>query len=195
MLCERLDAPAQVRLAEAAYATLKGGEAIFLDASSTASSLARRIVAGTLSLKILTNSAPVMQLVATAEAPNLELHAIGGRMCRTTASYVGPMSVQSIGEHFADMAFIGDAGVAQDGVLTTDEGLEAAVKAAMLEQADETVLLLSAPALGLRARRVIGPVSSVALVLAHGLTGREARQLQALGTTVRRVDKERVRCL
>jgi len=195
MLCERLDAQAQVRLAEAAYATLKGGEAIFLDASSTASCLARRIVAGTLSLKILTNSAPVMQLVATAEAPNLVLHAVGGRLCRNTASYVGPLSVRSIGAHFVDKAFIGDSGVAPDGVLTTDEGLEAAVRAAMIEQADETVLLLSARELGLRARQVIAPVSSVALVLAHGLTRHEAEQLQAQGTTVRRIDQERAQCL
>ena len=134
------NAPAKTSLADAAYTTLKGGETIFLDASSTASFLARRIVAGPLNLRILTNSAPVMQLVATAEAPNLELHAIGGRLFRNTASYVGPVSVQSISEHFVDKAFIGDSGVAPDGVLTTDEQLEAAVRAAMVEQADETVL-------------------------------------------------------
>lgn len=61
-----LDGHAKTLLADAAYAMLRGGETIFLDASTTG---------------------------------------------RNTASYVGPLSVQSISEHFVDKAFIGDSGV------------------------------------------------------------------------------------
>lgn len=186
-----LDSRAKAKLADAAYATLTGGETIFLDASSAASLLARRIIVGGLSLRIVTNSAQVMRLVATAETSGLELHAVGGRLCRNTASYVGAASLRSIRELFADKAFIGGCGVAPDGLVTIDDRLEAAVRRAMLEQAEETTLLLGVDDLGLPARAVIAPLAAITLTLAHGLTGPQAEQLQAQGTPVRRIEKER----
>ncbi len=47
---------AKVRLADAAFAPLRGGETVFLDSSSTAFFLARRIADGSLSLRVITNS-------------------------------------------------------------------------------------------------------------------------------------------
>src|SRR4051794_35647508 len=90
---------AKMRLAEAAFAMLAGGETVFLDSSSTAYFLARRIADGGRALKVITNSGPVMQVLAACEDPNVELYAIGGMLRRITGSYVGPSSVRMIREH------------------------------------------------------------------------------------------------
>src|SRR6059036_1339925 len=57
------------RLAAAAVALIEPGEAVFLDSSTTAYFVARRIVAENVRCTVLTNAVPVMQLVCETEAP------------------------------------------------------------------------------------------------------------------------------
>jgi DeoR/GlpR family transcriptional regulator of sugar metabolism len=178
---------AKVRLAEAAFALLRGGETIFLDSSSTAYFLARRIAEGELSLRVITNSGPIMQVLAAGEDPRVELFAIGGALRRLTGSYVGPTSVRTIREHFADRLFLSVTGVAPSGVLTDADDLEAAVKRAMLEQAREPVLLLDGSKLSARGRQAIAHLDAVSLVLADGVDGPALERLRGGGVTVRDV--------
>jgi DeoR/GlpR family transcriptional regulator of sugar metabolism len=176
---------AKMRLAEAAFAMLAGGETVFLDSSSTAYFLARRIADGGRALKVITNSGPVMQALAACEDPNVELYAIGGMLRRITGSYVGPSSVRTIREHFADTLFLSVTGVSAGGTLTDVDELEAAVKLAMLEQAREAVLLLDESKLATRGRRAIASLETVSLVLADGLEDGDLRRLRDTGAVVR----------
>ena len=52
-----------------------------------------------LGVRVITNSLPVLQELSDSEA---EVVAIGGTFRRLTCSYVGPGSVRSVREHFAD---------------------------------------------------------------------------------------------
>jgi DeoR/GlpR family transcriptional regulator of sugar metabolism len=179
---------AKIRLAEAAFAELREGEAIFLDSSSTAYFLARRIAAGGLGVKVITNGGPALQVLAASEAPQVELFAVGGMLRRLTSSYVGPTAVRSIREHFADKLFLSVTGIAPDGTLTDIDDLEAAVKRAMLEQAHESVLLLDQGKLAVHGRQAIAPLSAISLVLADGVAADAADGLRAHRTAVRVVD-------
>jgi DeoR/GlpR family transcriptional regulator of sugar metabolism len=176
---------AKIRLADAAFELLQGGETVFLDSSSTAYFLARRIAEGRLQLRVLTNSGPVLQALAGSDDPQIELYAIGGMLRRLTGSYVGPASVRMIREHFADKLFLSVTGVTSNGVLTDADELEASVKAAMIEQAKESVLLLDASKVSARGRQAIAPVGSLSLVIADGLSQVDTEQLRAAGATVR----------
>lgn len=180
---------AKMRLAEAAFALLAGGETVFLDSSSTAYFVARRIAEGGLALKVVTNSGPVMQVVAACDDPQVELFAIGGMLRRLTGSYVGPSSVRAIREHFADKLFLSVTGVSESGTLTDADELEAAVKLAMIEQAGEGVLLLDESKLATRGRQAIASLSAISLVLADGLGAHDLDRLQAAGVAVRSVDR------
>jgi DeoR/GlpR family transcriptional regulator of sugar metabolism len=179
---------AKVRLAEAAFRLLAGGETVFLDSSSTAYFVARRIAEGQLHLRVITNSGPVMQVLAGCEEPSVELYAIGGLLRRLTGSYVGPSSVRAIREHFADKVFLSVTGVTSRGVLTDADELEAAVKLAMLEQAQEAVLLLDDSKLNARGRQAIAPLTAVSLVLADGLGLEDTGRLRSAGVPLRLVD-------
>jgi DeoR/GlpR family transcriptional regulator of sugar metabolism len=180
---------AKMRLAEAAYGLLAGGETVFLDSSSTAFFVARRIAEGGIGLRVITNSGPVMQVLAACEDPHVELYAIGGMLRRLTGSYVGPSSVRTIREHFADKAFLSVTGVTASGMLTDADELEAAVKLAMLEQAGERVLLVDESKLAARGRQAIASLDAVSLVLADGLRTEEVERLRAGGAVVRLVDR------
>jgi DeoR/GlpR family transcriptional regulator of sugar metabolism len=173
---------AKARLAARAFACLSPGETVFLDASSTTYFVARLIAERGLSVRVITNSLPVLQELSDSDA---EVVAIGGTFRRLTCSYVGPGSVRAVREHFADRMFLSVTGVTPEGVMTDADLLEAEVKRAMLEQAEQPALLLDDSKLAARGRQAIAPLRSLAFVLADGVEAADVARLGELGVTVR----------
>lgn len=168
---------AKQRLAEAACALLAPGETIFLDSSSTAYFLARRIASVGVAVRVLTNSAPVMQVLMSCGDPKVQLYAIGGMERRLTGSFVGPSSVRMVRDHFVDRFFLSVTGIARHRILTDADSLEAAVKRAMLEQARETVLLMDDSKLSTHGGHAIALLQAVSVVLADGLSQQDVERL------------------
>ncbi len=179
------DAPdAKARLAEAAFAMLTPGETVFLDASSTTYFLARLIAERGPAVRVITNSLPVLEELSRSDHADIDVVAIGGTFRRLTCSYVGPAAVRAVRDHFADRVFLSVTGITPRGVLADAEVLEAEVKRAMLEQAEQSVLLLDESKLTARGRQAVAPVTALSLVLADGLAPAEARRIADLGATV-----------
>src|SRR4051794_16072153 len=176
---------ATARLAEAAFSLLSPGETVFLDASSTTYHVARLIVDRGLSLRVITNSLPVLQELSGCDQAAADVIAIGGTFRRLTCSYVGPAAVRSVRDHFADRLLMSVTGVTPTGMLTDADVLEAEVKRAMLEQADQSALLLDESKLTARGRQAIAPIAKVSLILADGLGAHDHERLAELGATVR----------
>jgi len=86
---------------------------------------------------VLTNSLPVMELLFKEGGPGLEVIGIGGTLRRLTRSFVGPFAVRTVQGHFADHLFLSVKGIAQNGMLTDADPLEAELKRTMIEQAGE----------------------------------------------------------
>lgn len=170
---------AKTRLAEAAFALLRPGETVFLDASSTTYYLARLINQRRLTLRVVTNSLPVLHELSGSEASDIELIAIGGTFRRLTSSYVGPAAVRATRDHFADAVFLSVTGIAPSGVMTDADPLEAEVKRAMLEQAEQRVLLLDGSKLTARGRQAIAPLDTVTEILAEDLTPEDEARLRS----------------
>ena len=181
---------AKARLAEAAFALLSPGETVFLDASSTTYFVARLIAERGLSVRVITNSLPVLHELSGTEQTDTEVIAIGGTFKRLTCSYVGPAAVRSVRDHFADRYFMSVTGMAA-GVMTDTDVLEAEVKRAMLEQAEHAVLLLDGSKINARGRQAIARIDAVSLVLADGLATDDAQRLRDQGATIRSTSQER----
>jgi DeoR/GlpR family transcriptional regulator of sugar metabolism len=175
---------AKERLAEAAVAMLSPRETIFLDSSSTAYFVARRIVELGLGVTVITNSLPVMEAVAARETPNVKLIGIGGTLRPLTRSFVGPYAIHTVLGHYADRLFLSVKGVTRDGVLTDADELEAEVKRAMIAQSGESVLLLDDSKLGARGQNAIARVNEVSTVLAHGAPAAALDPMRATGVTL-----------
>lgn len=181
---------AKAALAEAALAMIAPQETVFLDSSTTTYFLARRIVEEGIELTVITNSLPVMELVAGAPTPGVELIGVGGALRRLTRSYVGPLAVSAVRSYYADRVFVSVKGVTPDGALTDADSLEAEVKREMIAQAAESVLLLDSSKLSVRGLTAITRLGEVSAVLTHGMDGEQLTQLREHGTEVRPVERE-----
>ncbi len=182
-----VDVEAKERLAVAAAALVESGETVFIDCSSSGYYAAREIVARGVAASIITNSVPVMQLLSSSDA-NIELNGVGGRLRKLTLSLVGPAAVRMIRDHFADKLFMSVKGLASDGSLTDPDPLECEVKRAMIERAEESILLLEPDKLKARGSHRIASCEEISLVLAADLTGDQVAQIQRRGVRVECVE-------
>src|SRR3954452_6007823 len=180
---------AKARLAEAAVEILNPHETVFIDSSSTAYFVARRIVELGIPVTVITNSLPSMEALAAGETPNVRLIGVGGTLRPLTRSYVGPYAVHTVLGHFADRMFLSVTGVTTDGMLTDADELEAEVKRSMIAQSEEPVLLLDDSKLGARGQNAIARVTEVSSVLAYGTSPAALEPLRATGVELNVVDQ------
>jgi DeoR/GlpR family transcriptional regulator of sugar metabolism len=192
---QRLEAEpgAKRLLAEAAVGLLNQRDAVFVDSSTTSYFVARRILELGLEITLVTNSLPVMQLVAAQAPTNVELVAVGGLLRTLTQSFVGPHAIRTVEGHFTDHAFVSIRALMNNGLLADVDPLEAEVKRAMIAQANESILLIDRSKLSARGLNAIGPVSDVSLVLGHGMEPADLRMFHRLGVPVRVVDDQTAR--
>jgi len=182
-----VDVEGKQRLAIAAAALVEPGETVFIDSSSSAYYVARQIIANGIPASIVTNSLPVMQLFASA-SPSVELTGAGGWLRALTLSLVGPASVRTIRDHFADKLFLSIKGLTTDGSLTDPDPLECEVKRAMMDRAEESVLLLQPTKLQERGSHMIGSCRELSLVMGADLTPSQVKYLESFQIKVLCVD-------
>lgn len=185
---QRLDVAvaAKERLAVAAAALVAPGEAVFVDSSTTSYYAARRLVRDKVRCTLLTNSVPVMDLVCSADAPQVELIGISGALRPLTRSFVGPQAVHAVRSHFADKALMSVKGVTEDGQLTDPDALEAEVKRAMISHARTPLLLVDGSKFERPALNAIGPVTDIGRVLVTDVAPQAVAALSRLGVAVDR---------
>ena len=149
------DIDVKTRLAKAVVATIKPDETIFIDSSSSAYYVVREIVEAGVAVTLLTNSLPVMTMVTTSNAAQIELIGIGGGFRTLTRSFVGAETVRMIERFFVDRIVFSVKGVEREGFLTDPDTLEADVKRAMINRARSVVLVAQAQKFAERGLNVI----------------------------------------
>jgi DeoR/GlpR family transcriptional regulator of sugar metabolism len=182
-----LEVEEKKRVAHAVLATIEPGETLFIDSSTTAWYVAQAITATSIALTLLTNSLPVITLVASADAPQLDLVALGGSFRSLTHSFVGPDVVRALGGYRADRLLFSVKGITADGHLTDAEPLEAEVKRGMMAHAKTVVLLATASKFEDRGRTVVGLAQDVDVAYVSAAASAGARSLARRGVSVRRV--------
>jgi DeoR/GlpR family transcriptional regulator of sugar metabolism len=181
-----VDVELKKRLAAEAAGLVEPGETVFIDSSSSGYYAAREIIARGIQATIITNSVPIIQSFSSADA-NVELTGVGGLLRKLTLSFVGPAAVRMIRDHFAEKLLLSVKGLTPDGSLTDPDLLECEVKRAMIEQAEESILLLEPEKLQMRGSHVIASLDQLSLVLAANLSGPQVTRIQKTGVRLRRV--------
>src|SRR6185436_6221728 len=177
-------ADAKQALARAAAAGVQTGESLFIDSSTSGYHVVRALLDRGVSATVITNSLPVMELVAAHPSAAVDLVGVGGMLRRLTRSFVGPFAVHTVLGHIADRLFFSVKGVTPDGALTDPDALEAEVKRAMVAHSERPVLLLDETKLATHGRSVLGRIADVSTVLAHGLDDERVKALRAAGARV-----------
>jgi DeoR/GlpR family transcriptional regulator of sugar metabolism len=178
---------AKERLAAAAVALLAPGEAVFLDSSTTAYFTARAILRSNVPCTLLTNAAPIMELVCEADAPRVDLIGMGGSLRKLTRSFVGPRAVLDVEAHFADHALFSVRGVTREGHLTDPDPLEAEVKRTMIRHSRQPVLMIDGSKVDRSALSVIAAASDLSGILAADVEPDVVARLAHAGIDVRTV--------
>lgn len=181
---------AKALLGEAAAAMVTEGETLFLDSSSTAYHVARALVDGGGRHTLITNSQPIMDLVAGHPSSESELIGIGGTLRRLTRSFVGPIATHAVHAHFVDRVFFSIKGLAGDGELTDADVQEAEVKRAMVARAEDAVLLIDGTKLASRGLSVITHISEVSHIVAADLGADDVARLTVHGVPLHQADRE-----
>jgi DeoR/GlpR family transcriptional regulator of sugar metabolism len=177
----------KVRLGRAVAATVKPQETVFIDSSSSAYYIVRQIVENGTPVTLLTNSLPVMTLIGSADASQIDLIGIGGSFRTLTRSFVGADTVRMIERFFVDRIVFSVKGIERQGLLTDPDPLEAEVKRAMIERARTVLLVAGAQKFEERGLNVIVPAGAVDLAYLADPPAAGVRTLQDAGVTVSRV--------
>ena len=140
-----------------------------------------------MSATLLTNSLPVMSLVASAESSNLKLVGLGGSFRALTQSFVGAETVRAIGGFYADRVVFSVKGISEEGFLTDPDALEAEVKRAMITHAATVVLVATHRKFDGRGLNVIAPAARVQVAYLTDPPPAGARILADAGVEIVRV--------
>ena len=137
----------------------RGAQTLFVDSSTTGYYVAQAIIEAGVAATVLTSSLPVMNLIGNADAPNVDLIALGGTFRKLTHSFVGPDTVRALRGYLVDRVVFSVKGVTPEGLLTDADPLEAEVKRAMIAHAQTAVLLATAQKFEDRGLAVVCPLS------------------------------------
>ncbi|MFC5850077.1 DeoR/GlpR family DNA-binding transcription regulator [Deinococcus petrolearius] len=128
------------RLAELATTLIAPGQAIYLDAGTTARQLAqalRQVPVLTRTLRVVTHGLDV----AYELNGECSLYVVGGEVYGSTYSLTGPDALAAIGRYHYDLFFVGCTSIDPSGGLTNSNLPEAGQKSAIMRRAGQTVLI------------------------------------------------------
>lgn len=146
------------RIAEAAAALIGDGEAVILDAGSTTLRVARRLVHRH-ELTVVVNDLAIAEVLAAAK--NIQVVMIGGILRSSVGSVVGPIAVDVLRRFHADRLVLGANGVSLSKGITTPDLTQAETKRAMIEAAEEVILVADSSKIGVSSFAHVAPVSVI----------------------------------
>lgn len=163
---------AKRRIAKAAAQLVQPGETILIDGGTTTYYLAQELVGR--SLQLVTNSLPIADLFLNDD--NVELVLTGGLMYPRYGVLLGPMVESTLATVHVKTLFMSVAGVHQ-GEMYNQNVLLVQAERKMMEQAQQSVLLIDSGKFGQKALSKLGGVSEVDIVVTDAEPSAEDRKM------------------
>jgi DeoR/GlpR family transcriptional regulator of sugar metabolism len=129
------------RIATAAAALVRDGDVVLLDIGTTTTLLAAALRGR--DITVITSNLGVLDQLR--DDPAVRLVLLGGVLRRNFQTLVGSLTEQALREVSADVLFLSCTGVRSNGRVVDNMAVEVPIKLAMVEAAEKTVLLASAP--------------------------------------------------
>ena len=168
------------RVARAAAARVRDGEAVLLDGGTTTLELARCLVGR--SLQIVTNSLPIANLFANSRETDLVM--LGGYVYPSTGVALGPLTIQMMKGLHVQRAFLSVAGITAKGLFNSNP-LLVETERHMMHCADEVTVLADHTKVGRQALAYLCEISSIdMLIIDHDLSAAQRKLLRGAGTRV-----------
>jgi DeoR/GlpR family transcriptional regulator of sugar metabolism len=128
------------RIAARAREFVNEDDTIYVDSGSTCLLLARLLQE--MNLRVVTNSLDVMSVCA--DAPGIALISLGGSYRKEAGSFIGPMAVETLKGIQIETCFVGATGFSSLGVFSSQNIIEAQLKAQVLAVSRRRIILAAA---------------------------------------------------
>lgn len=145
---EHVRAPAKRAIAAAALRLIGEREVIGLDVGSTVACLAP-LLRGRAGLGIVTNSLRVATALCAEPGPMPDVYMLGGQLRAREGSLCGAIAQRQLADHWLNKAFIGTAGLCEDGLFDYSVE-ETQLTMGYIRSAAEVIVLCDASKFGLR---------------------------------------------
>ena len=169
---ERENPELKRRIAERAARLVREDESVFLDSGSTCGALARILRDTHRSIRVVTISLEIMNILADTEC--ISLYALGGSFRREAGAFVGPLSSAGLHSCHIDICFIGTRGFSSAGVFSSQNIIEGQLKKEILDHSGRRVVLADSAKAGLTAFSIFARPEDVDILVtdADGPWGR-----------------------
>lgn len=172
----------KLAIARLAIEHIEPNQIIFLDASSTALTLAECLP--NVPLTILTNALSV--LTALAERPQFELMSTGGLFDAKSRSFIGLTAEKSLQRYHIHRAFLSGRGLDIVRGASESNSQQAAFKERVVASAEQVVFLADHTKLGSKASFFFADVTALHCVISDGSANRNwLRELDELGIEIK----------
>lgn len=169
------------QVARAALQTIRPGQAVMLDESTSGLALAA-LLPQRAPLTVITNFVPVIQLLAGS--PGIDLIALGGAYYPAYDAFLGMRTVDGIGSLHADVLFMSTTAVTR-GHCYHQSQETVAVKRALMQACDRRVLLVDHTKLRRRGLFRLAPLTDFDRVLVDdGIDPTDLEGLRAQGVAI-----------
>ena len=162
---EQINLAAKRAIGEAAYALLRPGSAVFLDAGTTVLQLARCLRLHPMPLRVFTNCLSVAQVLLPV--PGLTITLLGGTLRPQNASIVGTLAEDALERLWFDQVFIGAGAVSDSLEISSADEQEARINRRMLARTAAPVLMADADKFGQRLTYQVARLSDGMQVLSE----------------------------
>jgi DeoR/GlpR family transcriptional regulator of sugar metabolism len=165
----------KAKIAKAAAEIVQDGDIIFIDAGTTTLELARQI-SHRAGLTFVTNGVDIAACLSAADVESLYI--VGGEFCSMNHSMIGPIAVETIKRFNVDKLFLSVSSVdLRRGQINVATPNVAAVQRAMIETAQQVIVLADHSKFTKSAMSVIAPLTEVDLIVTDGATRAQAADL------------------
>ncbi|NWO22097.1 DeoR/GlpR transcriptional regulator [Oribacterium sp. oral taxon 102] len=141
-------------------------EPVFLDASTTAASLARALAESRKRLIVITNSLEVVKILEAA--PQIRLVLLGGEFDRAYGAFEGSSVIMQLRQYYIQTAFLSGAGISLEAGMTDSAPGSAEIRRAVIERASRRVLMADMTKIGRNGPYVIGELGDVDCLVSDG---------------------------
>jgi DeoR/GlpR family transcriptional regulator of sugar metabolism len=152
---------AKISISRKAAQLVNPGETIILDIGTTTLELSRNMK-HIKDITVLTNSLPIINELAGA---GVNLFSLGGHLNSDELSMSGKLTISALQHFFVDKAFIGAGGVTLNGGLSDYNCEEAWVRQAIIERANQTILVADSGKFGTNALAVVCPLEQIDVIV------------------------------
>jgi DeoR family transcriptional regulator of aga operon len=158
------------KIGVAAARLVKDGETVFLGSGTTVLEVARHLT-GRQNLTVITNSLPVVMLLA--DYANITVVCVGGLLRASELSFIGHISEQVLNEIRVDKVFIGVRAINIKEGLTNDYLPETLTDRAILNIGKETILVADHTKFGRVSTVLLVPIDHIDILVTDNETPHE----------------------